>query len=36
MEADGYEAMHPKQKKEEPPKPVNQIWENLYGIEEKN
>jgi len=36
MEADGYEAMHPKQKKEEKPKPVNQIWENLYGIEEKN
>ena len=35
MEADGYEAMHPKQKKVEAPKPVNEIWENLYGMEEK-
>jgi hypothetical protein len=35
MEADGYEQLHPKPKKKEPTKPVGQLWENLYGIEEK-
>lgn len=36
MEADGYESLHPKPKPKEEPKPVNQIWENLYGLEESN
>jgi hypothetical protein len=35
IEADGYESLHPTPKKVEAPKPVNQMWENLYGIEEK-
>jgi hypothetical protein len=28
--------LHPKPKKVEAPKPVSEIWENLYGMEEKN
>ena len=35
MEADGYETLHPQPKQKEAPKPVSQMWENLYGMEEK-
>ena len=34
MEADGFEAMKPKIKAK--PKETSQIWENLYGYEEKD